>query len=333
MRTQTVAIFSSFFFICIAFVFASMHPHSVHAAQSLRVISFNTRAPGSNCEEDRGQKINAKRIKINTLADYIAGNKPDIIMLQEMINNCDLSDAVMLDEALKLRGYAMHYVAGMDPKYIGNATFVTSKFPIVASGIQEVLDYPTNPIRKLLVVPITVGSQTVYTINTHLRASDPQRCPGLETVYNLAVSKKGVPVIIGGDFNLAMTLKERAYTCPEGLRKLFTDAFEFRGNVIDFIAIERNGPLKYEGASLVDQYSPASDHKAVWSTIVVPDVQCAKNPDVTGDGVVNLYDFNAIFAQLGVIPSGEKSIFDLDCNQAIDVADVVVVMQRLVSGN
>lgn len=330
MRVYSLAIFSIFIFVCVA-AFVTVYPGRVVAAQSLRVISFNTYSSGSNCDEDRDRKINAKRIKVNTLADYIAGNKPDIILLQEMINNCDLSDAVMLDEALKQRGYPMQYVAGTDPKYIGNATFVSTKFPIVTSGVQEVIDYPANPIRKFLIVPITVGSQTVYTMNTHIRASAPQLCPGLETAYEHAMLKKGKPLIIGGDFNLRMTLvKGREYACPEALRKAFTDVYEFRGNVIDFIAIERGGPLKYEGASLVDQNSPNSDHKAVWSTIVVPDapVACTPNPDVTGDGVVNIFDYNLVYARFGVVPVGQSSIFDLDCNRTVDAKDIGIVIQR-----
>lgn len=247
---------------------------SLITAASVRVVSFNTQqgTPRGNCS-DPGDMIPAKHAKIEALATYIVQQRPDIALLQEIVTNCDLAEEEMLAQKLAEKGYPMEYYIQQERKgHMNTVTF--SRLPILRDQVEEIIDMPEEPARSFIMVPVQhPGGTVLYTYNAHIRASEPQRCPGVETLYRAALQRKNDATIVGGDFNLTMTLNPDDYTCPESLRAQFTTDFDFFGFHIDFLAIPKGGPLTYT-EKFVDPNSPISDHKAVWATFEVPELSC-----------------------------------------------------------
>ncbi|MBP9758969.1 endonuclease/exonuclease/phosphatase family protein [Candidatus Dojkabacteria bacterium] len=231
-------------------------------ATAIKVISFNTQrgTPGGNCKDsERDQKVNSKKAKISALADYLAAQKVDVALLQEMVDNCDQHEADMLSEYLKARNYNMEFATARD-SHMNVAIF--SKFPINQSGVKLL---PISA-RTVIMAPVQTPFGQVNFYSIHVRAADPDRCPGIKDLYNIFKADTNSKKILGGDFNLTMDLDSSKYTCPQEIRRAFTAENKFVGGGIDFIVNPNNEILKID-SSLVDQNSPDSDHKAIIAVI------------------------------------------------------------------
>lgn len=252
-----------------ALTISILNPSQVRA-ESILVVSFNTQAgtPKGLCRTPE-QMIPEKWAKIEAIANWIVANKPDVALLQEVVTNCDLKEEEMLAQKLQEKGYPMDYVAQQEFRtHMNVATF--SRYPILKDQVVEIIDYPQNPSRAFVMAPIQLPSGVLYTFNAHIRAAEPQRCPGLAALTQGALTKKNEMALVGGDFNL--TMLGEPFTCPSELRDAFRSVYEFRGEGIDFLAVPINGPLRFESSWMGG--SPASDHPAVWARIVVPEVNC-----------------------------------------------------------
>lgn len=302
---------------------------AVHAADTVRVVIWNTQngTPKGSCPEaERGSMLEAKRVKVENMANYLVAVKPDIALLQEIVTNCGMKEEEMLSASLASKGYPMDYHAQSVLR--GHMNVVTfSRLPIKHDSVREVIDDTANPARAFLVVPIQVGGTLLETYNVHIRAGDPQRCTGVVTLWKDLQKHAASPILTGGDFNLAMLDKEH-YSCAHSVREGFTTEYTFMGNVIDFALVERNGAVALNSVR-VDVHSPSNDHKALVAEVAVGGGGCANNPDVSSDGMMSIFDYNALLSVFGtrVDPGSQRA--DINCSGMVDIFDYNLLLEAL----
>ena len=207
---------------------------NLFSPDSVRVVSWNI---------DRGSKL-------RKVIEFLAGEKADIILLQEVDVNCQRTHHINVAREIAQK-LAMNYVFGREfqeltqgskksPAYHGQATL--SRWPLSNCRIirfQQQSHFwrphwflPEIPPfqerlggRLALVSDANIAGKTIVTYNAHLesRGDDQLRCSQLEEV--LEDSKRYSPnmaVLITGDFNMDASQRPAAGAIT---RAQFQDAF------------------------------------------------------------------------------------------------------------
>lgn len=181
-------------------------PLSLHAAEPLRVLSFNLRYinPG---DKDARTWV-ARRDQVGKL---IRDDKPDLIGVQEAFRS-------MLDDvAERVPGYEEIGVGREDGKTVGEYAAILvrrDRFTVQESGTFWLSDTPDVPNSKTWKNRVTrvctwarlqdkTNGQGFYFYNTHLdHESQEAREKGVEQILkHLADRRPAAPFVISGDFN------------------------------------------------------------------------------------------------------------------------------------
>ena len=302
---------------------------------TIKVITFNTQkgSPGGNCkEDDKNDKVNAMKSKIEGLANYVITLKADVLLLQEMAERCELKEVEMLSESLKIKGYPMEYFA--QDEWMNNAIF--SRFSLKKSE-GKLLEIPA---RKVVMVPVDTPIGVINFYSTHIRHAQPDKCPGFEQLHNYFKADPNPLRILGADFNLTITSTQNNFECPENVRQAFITENNLVGNIIDFTVIPKQSNLKVE-SFYVDPNSPPSDHGAIVANIglvnypvlptVVPSVSSA--PTVLPTIVPSLFPSPTTQPSISPVPLVQGYAIDLDENGSVGIEDFLVFVQYYKASN
>jgi endonuclease/exonuclease/phosphatase family metal-dependent hydrolase len=251
---------------------------NLFSPDSVRVVSWNI---------DRG-------LKLHKVIEFLAGTKPDIILLQEVDVNCRRTHHVNVAREIAQK-LAMNYVFGREfqeltqgsntsPAYHGQATL--SRWPLSNCRIirfqrqshfwrphwflPEIAPFQERLGGRLaLVSDANIAGKTIVTYNAHLesRGDDQLRCSQLDEI--LEDSKRhtsNTAVLLAGDFNMDVSEGPAVGAIS---RAQFQDAFANHhqpttpgsflehGRIIDWI-FTRGGVRSIK--PLVHRSVSASDH-------------------------------------------------------------------------
>ncbi len=202
------------------------------------------------------------RLDLERIAAVIRGQKPDLVALQEVDNQCRRSKGVdQAAELAKLTGLHAAFGKAMDHDGGEYGQAILSRHPIRATQVHR-LPGEGEP-RIAFEAEVQVDGKTLRMITVHLdHKQDARRLKQAETLAK-ALENRREPVILAGDFNdlpaspplaafaapwQALVKEEPGFTCPAGKPAVEIDHILVRG-------LEATGPVK------VLPEAEASDHR------------------------------------------------------------------------
>ena len=184
--------------------------------------------------------------RLNLIVEEMDSLRPDIILLQEVLQNPDLpNQAGTIAYRLGYEDY--HFVSFDDenaPKRYGNA--ILSRYPIVERGMRKL--EPHTDYRVAAYARLDVDGRPVSVYSTHLHhtaeGSEIRRTQINDFLRFVDDTRAGAPVIIGGDFNARADAPEMALISAR-----YSDTFEWAAR------------LAQEEPASVTTLNPATGHE------------------------------------------------------------------------
>lgn len=301
-----------FLFVILITAYHVFFTSTVSAAVTLRVATFNTQrgGPSSGCNATQSPR---REEKIVPLADYIIKNQVDVILLQEMIRfyDCDDYDETKrLAEVLAEKGYPMEYVVvPQSMQDNGMHVPIFSRYPIYKDEVEYIPD--DDNWRIYIRAPVQTPLGKIYFYNAHIHHRDP--CDGLPIYIGKIRTDAKQMSVTGADFNIGL---KKNNACKLDIHKYF---YIEPGDGIDYLLLPLAGPLRFDKV-WSDGSGPASDHAPIFATLSST-LPPAKVGDMNSDGVVDIFDYNALLQQFGKTGAPGFTPADININGAVDIFD------------
>lgn len=188
------------------------------------------------------------KLDLGRIAEVIKAQRPDVVALQEVDNECRRSGSVdQAAELAKLTGMTGVFGKAMDHDGGEYGQAILSKHPIGATKIHR-LPGDGEP-RIAFEAAVTIGGKVMRMVSVHLdHEQDARRLKQAEALV-AALSESDAPLILAGDFNdtpgspplkafaarwTPVAKKEPVFTCPAGkpaveIDHVFLHGFEAQG--------------------------------------------------------------------------------------------------------
>lgn len=296
-------------------------------ATTIKVLSYNI-YHGNELTVDQ------HRQKVRSIAEYIKANQIEIAGLQEVSTRPEPDVSDMIIQELNAIGYPME-AALPETNVKGQfKNMVLSRYPILKSEM-----FPQNPCKKgicerfVVVAKIQSPIGEINFIDTHVHHNTPQNedgnCQSMKQFYEIVKPYQSQPMtIMVGDFNAGL----EGAKCPSIIQNTYSYTCEETNNcvqqkMIDWIFLPKTGSQLSQIWRIKDASFTLSDHFPVIALIrsLAP---ATKEGDLNKDGVVNIFDYNALLGSFGKTGRSGFEPADIIQNGVVDIYDFNALLQN-----